>query len=231
MTEQNDPKNLSVINPSFPLTDIIPYDDPSFKGILNSQYAPVQNMQQTVALISETSMGKADSAISLKIDETSIKLLPGTTNKYQWGNYQQICLSTYLKSNSPPITPHLHTLFKDWRKNANDARKDLAKQENFSPVFPGSYKIPRYKLDLLDSIVEICFTECACNQEKPGIPMEIDVSMKSAEDPHPDWHDIEFYWIAKGTAPNQQPVKLYLRMICPFMSRQEVVKFDPPNRA
>lgn len=199
----------------------VPHDDDEFKNILNGAYRTVSKMQETVKLIEEVPVLTADGLLFTLITERSIQLLPGTTDIIQWGNYQIVLLDNYLQTHVQP-SRKAQKLIDRWPVDANSARKDLAKIENFSPTFPGSHEIPRYKLGVLDAIVRRCFTKCACHQTLPGIPIEIDVAMKSPEDPHPDQHDIEFYWVTEKTTPHKEPVKLYLRMICPY---------TPPRKA
>jgi hypothetical protein len=212
---QNTPKAGLMQDAPGPLG--VPFDDEDFKTILNNYYATTSEMQATAKMIAGSSLQEmAESLFSLD-NETPTRLLPGTRDILQWGNYQIIILQDYLKK-YPSANPKIKSLINKWSIDSDIARKNLAKLENFIPTFPGSSEIPRYKLGVLDAIVRRCFTKCACDQLVPGIPIEIDIAMKSPEDPNPSQHDIEFYWVIRRdkTTHKKEPVKLYLRMICPY---------------
>jgi hypothetical protein len=156
------------------------------------------NMQRSVMVL------KGNPILGPKLENMTI----------EWGEYQKVVMPH--QSDWPGRTGW------DWESSVWTARESLRGQLNDRPAFPGSADIPHTKLLLLDTLIRKCFSEHAVahidghlqENQFPGVPITIDVAMKSKNDRHREWHDIEFYWIVAGKCA--RPVHLFLRMICAY---------------
>ena len=160
--------------------------DEKYKKMINSYLFPVEDGDWSVERI-QVEMG-ADFLKTIK-----------------WGDYQAVLQSV---KSWPGKSGDL------WQKSVDYARNDLTNIKNFENSSALDEEIPDDKCALLDACVRKCFNTVAPGQEKPGIPIVVDVKTRSPQDPLKDQHDIQLNWTYD--ADRKYVAQLNLTMVCPY---------------
>lgn len=140
------------------------------------------------------------------------RLDPKFISTMTWGQYQPL-LAEHVWSEQAGAS---------WRKSSDEARAQLAKQPNADPVSRDDPTVPATRCDLLDASVRKCFSQAVIGQTDPGIPIVIDVKIKTLNDLGHDRHDVQLSWTYYPGS--NSPVQLNLTMLCPYPSKSKVEK-------
>lgn len=122
----------------------------------------------------------------------------------RYGNYQPILNE---ESAWPTST------YAGWQISTALAMRSLREQANTKPVFHTDAAAPPSKLDLLQALLDYCFTRSMPGHGRPGIPIEIRVRQKQPNEADLADHDIEFTW---HFDEDHHPIKLEWCMVCPL---------------
>src|SRR5580658_349692 len=171
------------------------YDTPSFVTFMSMMLSSPKQMQAGIDYLIQT--GKYTSE---------------TFQQVQFGRYELDLIPSHLWPGNTGIV---------WRQSAEAARTSLACIVNHETVdgrIPADGEdettVPANRCDLLDALIQRCFTMPAAGEEDAGIPISIDVVAKPATDGNRDKHDISFHWELDSAGG---PLLLYLTMICPYV--------------
>jgi len=165
------------------------YRSNQFNNFINGLYDPADNMIATVKRLKRAK--GADFVKTMK-----------------WGDYQ------------PHLAPDQawpEQTRQHWERSVALARQSLAAQPSSRALHRNASLVPEHKCELLDAAVRLCFNSKLPGQSSPGIPITVKVLNKTPSDPAPEAHDVTLRW--RYDPETQQPIRLYLTMVCPLGSR------------
>jgi hypothetical protein len=173
------------------------FDDDNFKGPMNDVYSTTETTLKDGTIL--TAMQQSVKALQDVIGANGLKNI-------KYGDYQTILVP-------PGNWPSLAAA--RWPKEMRTARDSLAMQVNLYPVSNVDPTVPSNKCALLDAIVNYCFNNPASGETLPGVPMQIDVGTRSANDLDRNFHSISWEW---EYGDDGRPSQLSWKMWCPYGS-------------